>query len=171
MLGQYLALLVQQLVELVKITGWKVVFFRAGAALGHDDLGMYRKVKKAMFANMTEEKAHIFEELDIWRITSLIANSNLVIATSLHVRIISFAYSVPRITLNAQFKQGAMISEWDYGAKECKVGKSETRNIVETATKALNCSAMTDEKWSLLAVSKYISVFDEMVESMGICNV
>jgi len=78
-----------------------VRFFRAGAAYTHDSMADYREVAAKMASNVD---VGYVSDLNIWKICAVIGKAQLVIATSLHVRIVSFAFSVPRITIEASTK-------------------------------------------------------------------
>lgn len=74
--------------------GRGIVFFRAGAAPWHDDLGAYRRVA-ALFRGVDAAPAWVFESLDIWDICALVAASDGFCGTSLHGRIVAEAFGVP----------------------------------------------------------------------------
>ena len=113
---------------------------------------------------------HVFRGLDIWDITSIIANSELVIGTSLHVRIIAFAFAIPRVTFSAGSKHKSMINSWDYGAIECKIKAVQVDQIFETALQTMACDAFQTEKYGDLAVEMYMEMFHKMIHTTGICG-
>jgi len=160
----------KQLVKLIKVTNLRVVFFRAGAALGHDSITEYVHVRDKMAVQGVKNKTEIFTGLNIWDITSLIANAELVIGTSLHVRVIAFAYSVPRVTFNAGGKHLAMVKYWDFGAIACNMEVTEATGIFKMALKTMRCKEFKNEKHSHMAEKKYMEMFARMIEKMGICN-
>ena len=163
-------LITEQLVMIVENLHCGVVFFRAGAAQGHDLLAPYQKIQNEMIDRGFRSNIHIFEGLDIWDISSLIAHSELVIATSLHVRIIAFAFSIPRTTFSPTQKHNSMINHWDFGALNCTIGATDTSHIYETAIATLNCSAFQNEDYSLRATQMYKTVFKTMIATMEICD-
>jgi hypothetical protein len=71
--------------------GRGIVFFRAGAAPWHDDLGAYRRAAARL------PGARVFESLDIWDLCALIAASAGFAGSSLHGRIVAEAFGVPPI--------------------------------------------------------------------------
>jgi len=66
-----------------------IVFFRAGAAPWHDDLGTYRRAATRL------PGAQVFESLDVWDLCALIASSAGFAGSSLHGRIVAEAFGVP----------------------------------------------------------------------------
>ena len=112
----------------------------------------------------------VFRGLDIWDITSIIANSELVIGTSLHVRIIAFAFAIPRVTFSAGRKHESMINHWDYGAIECKIEAIQVDQIFETSMQTMACDAFKTEKYGHLALEMYMEMFQNMIHTMGICS-
>ena len=67
------------------------VLFRAGSAPGHDKLRMYFKIKRGM-----KTPCILFKPAHVWKIVALISESNFVLSTSLHVRIMAFIFHKPR---------------------------------------------------------------------------
>ena len=74
--------------------GRGVVFFRAGAAPWHDDLGAYRRAAD-LFRGVDAAPTWVFDSLDIWDICALIAASAGFAGSSLHGRIVAEAFNVP----------------------------------------------------------------------------
>ena len=93
-----------------------VVLFRAGAAYGHDTLRSLRDFKELLSEADPMVTVQVFQDINIWSIAALIANAELVISTSLHVRIVAFAYAVPRM-YNTAFKGTRkyeyFVNNWD----------------------------------------------------------
>lgn len=93
-----------------------VVLFRAGAAHGHDTLSSLQDFKDLLSEADPMVSVQVFQDLNIWSIVALIANAELVISTSLHVRIVAFAYAVPRM-YNTAFKETSkyeyFVKNWD----------------------------------------------------------
>ena len=163
-----IAEIVHELLELVNTTNYGVVFFRAGSV--HDTLDSYEMIQKKLADVGVRNNIHVFRGLDIWDITSIIANSELVIGTSLHVRIIAFAFAIPRVTFSARPKHESMINHWDYGAMECKIKAVQVDQIFETALQTMACDAFQTEKYGHLAVEMYMEMFQKMIHTMGICS-
>jgi hypothetical protein len=85
-----------KLYELATKYSKKIVFLEAGRASGHDDYGSYEKIISLMDSGFKHE---IFEKRNALEIVKLIAGAYITITTSLHCRIVSEAYSVPRVSL------------------------------------------------------------------------
>ena len=163
-----IAEIVHELLELVSTTNYGVVFFRAGSV--HDTLDSYEIIQEKLAEVGVRNDIHIFRGLNIWDITSIIANSELVIGTSLHVRIIAFAFAIPRVTFSARPKHESMINYWDYGAIECKIKAIQVDQIFETAKQTMACDAFKNEKYGHLALEVYMEMFQNMIHTMGICS-
>lgn len=84
--------------------GRGIVFFRAGAAPWHDDLGTYRRAAARL------PGARVFESLDIWDICALIASSAGFVGSSLHGRIVAEAFTVP--VLEGIVPVGPKVAAW-----------------------------------------------------------
>ncbi|MGE5320621.1 MAG: polysaccharide pyruvyl transferase family protein [Hyphomicrobiaceae bacterium] len=76
-------------------TGLGLVFYRAGAAPWHDDMGLYATLQQRLPRGM----ARIFQSLNVWDICALIAASRGAVGSSLHGRIVALAHGLPRISL------------------------------------------------------------------------
>lgn len=111
-----LDVIAQQLDRAASEQGLGVVFFRAGAAPWHDDIGVYERVAGRL---RPRERAVIFGSLDIWDIGALIAMGRIYVGGSLHGRIAATAFGRPRINLgrpstaNAPTKQAAYAASWE----------------------------------------------------------
>jgi hypothetical protein len=84
------------------------VFFRAGTAPGHDTLERYQKIAALMTTPYV-----IFEQEHVWKIVALISHAELVISTSLHVRIMAFVFHKPRAILKSESKHRAFLKLWE----------------------------------------------------------
>ena len=110
-----LATIAGQLERVAHRTGLGLVFFRAGAAPWHDDLGCYARAA----AQLRRGKAHLFESLHLWDICALIAQSRGFCGSSLHGRIVALAFALPRVNLRSPAsldhpgKQAAFATAWD----------------------------------------------------------
>lgn len=110
-----LAIMSEQLDQVIAETGLGVVLFRAGAAPWHDDLDVYRRLAVRLHSGALA----VFESLDVWDICALIAGSRGYCGSSLHGRIVAMAYALPRINLvhsaeiGHQIKQAAFASSWE----------------------------------------------------------
>lgn len=111
------SILVNVLNNIIGETKKFIVFFCAGLACYHDRLDYYKTIL-ALPGLTSKENISIYDDPNIWGICKLIANSYLVISTSLHVRIIASTYDVPRITLYngdepTASKHKGFITSWD----------------------------------------------------------
>jgi hypothetical protein len=115
-------------------TGLVPVFFRAGAAPMHDDLGLYRKLQDRMrYGAQTQ----LFESLNIWDICALIAESRGFVGSSLHGRIVALAHGLPRVTLaqdpHAPSKHLAFVETWEDPAMPGVVALHQTADALLSA--------------------------------------
>lgn len=117
-----LAVIARQLDQAARESGYAMVFFRAGAAPWHDDLGCLRRVA----ARMTVQNQAVFESIDLWDICALIAHSRGYCGSSLHGRIVAMAFALPRVNFhtpsqkNHPSKQAAFAAAWEIpGAPAC----------------------------------------------------
>lgn len=101
--------LCEQLKLLYKKYELPVVLYMIGTAPGHDSYHMY---KHTILKNI-KIPYYVCKDKNIWSICNLIANSNISISTSLHARIISYLYNIPRVTLKPAKKQTSFIKQWD----------------------------------------------------------
>merc|ERR1712113_904989 len=88
--------------ELNKISdtlGLPILFFRAGTAASHDSLKEYVNIGKFI-----KTEFYISEDKDIFKICALISRAQILISTSMHTRIIAYAFQRPRMTLDTQSK-------------------------------------------------------------------
>jgi exopolysaccharide biosynthesis predicted pyruvyltransferase EpsI len=75
------------------------IFFAAGIANYHDDIEQYKNLKKYIQCNFHEDRIDIINERNPIALVNWIKNSQLWIGSSLHGRVISSAYSIPRVSL------------------------------------------------------------------------
>ncbi len=94
--------------------GAKIILLRAGVTLGHDDREMYDDLTSMFNSLKPKYPIKQFMERDPLNITELIAKSKLCISTSLHCRIVSESYSVPRISLLNK-KTSNYVLTWEDG--------------------------------------------------------
>lgn len=98
-----------QLVELYREHQLPVVMFTAGLAPGHDS----PRLIKRFIRRYARVPVYYIDVSNIWDICKLISNAKLTISTSLHVRIISSLYNIPRLSINPGIKHKSYIQEWD----------------------------------------------------------
>lgn len=90
-----IAALAEQVGAVARRHGLSVVLFRAGAAPWHDDIDVLRRFA----ALLDRRRVSVFEGLDIWDICALIAAARVVLASSLHVRIVAESFGRPAVSL------------------------------------------------------------------------
>ena len=143
-----------------------IVFFRAGAATGHDTLPFYHKV-----GALLDVEFYVMPDLDVWKIVALISRATLMVSSSLHTRIIAFAYQVPRVTLDCSHKQIAFIEYYDKSVFNISRASSHDETMKHVAITALspeNLKIFQQPKIAADAAEKYIKdVFRPMAKLMG----
>ena len=77
------------------------MLFRAGSAKNHDKLKGLTGMQLALNKKCSNIPVVVYKDLHIFRICALIAGAQLIVATSLHCRIVALVYNVPRITISA----------------------------------------------------------------------
>src|SRR5690606_41580614 len=77
----------------------KLRFVLAGTASGHDSVADYEQVIAHLTELAPRVDVDIASERRPYDLVDRIAGAGLVIATSLHVRIVACAYDVPRVSL------------------------------------------------------------------------
>lgn len=108
-----------------KNTGAVIVFFAAGTAPYHDSFDVYHEIS----SYMTEPNI-VYEMENVWKVVGLISQAEAVLATSLHVRIMSFIYFKPRITWCSLSKHRQFISLWDTADSPQCIHTSVTWNVL-----------------------------------------
>ena len=135
----------------------KVVFFAAGTAPGHDSLESYDEV-----ASLMKEDAVVYRAEHVWKVVGLVSRATAVLSTSLHVRIMAFIHSKPRLTWckNGE-KHSLFIALWDTDiSAPCLEDKSNSWTVLEKHY-LLNpdqAKSSTDKKYKEL-VDKYLESF------------
>lgn len=90
----------------------KIELFVAGSAPGHDSVALYEQVKRALRASHPHRAVEISSVGSALDRADQIARSGLWIGSSLHGRIVSCAYDIPRISLEVD-KVTAYARTWD----------------------------------------------------------
>mmetsp|Transcript_11788 Transcript_11788/g.26605 ORF Transcript_11788/g.26605 Transcript_11788/m.26605 type:complete len:449 (-) Transcript_11788:158-1504(-) len=85
-----------------------VVFFAAGTAPRHDSFAMYETIGSFM-----KENAIVYRGAHVWKVVGLVSRASAVVSTSLHVRIMSFVHSKPRVTWCTGPKHKRFVELWD----------------------------------------------------------
>jgi hypothetical protein len=88
------------------------VLFPAGTARHHDSAESYRELQEVLVARAPELTSTVLETRDPMALAAAVASSALWIGSSLHGRIVSAAYGVPRISLPVE-KVSAYATTWD----------------------------------------------------------
>lgn len=120
--------IIQDIKNVIKKTKLPIVFFCAGIAPSHDSMNLYKQKFQNILPN---NMVYFFEGTNIWDICNVISNAKFVIGTSLHVRIVSTVFNVPRVTLysgHADNKAAEFIEQWDT-VSHYKDNKSLTKYI------------------------------------------
>ena len=106
---QYIADLVM---EIATKYNMNVKLLSAGVAPRHDDPNLYDNMKLYISDRYPDKKIDIIETRDPLDIAMEIANANLWVGSSLHGRIISASYAVPRVSLKKD-KIDNYAKQWD----------------------------------------------------------
>jgi len=128
-------LLAAQIATIARHDHLDVVLFRAGAAWDHDTLESLEHVAGLITDFEPTIVVQLFQDLNIWSIVAVVARAQLVVATSLHVRIVAFAFCVPRL-YNTVFEVSgkflAFVQLWDNASPEFAVqSKRPLENLAE----------------------------------------
>ncbi|UGS26389.1 polysaccharide pyruvyl transferase family protein [Microbacterium resistens] len=112
-------------------TGLGVRFFMAGTAPGHDTVTTAERLAEVVGASLGDD-VHVSEARGVWPRVDEIANASLWLGGSLHGRIISSAYGVPRVSIGSR-KTDAYAASWDptmpFGATPETLGDAVTAAI------------------------------------------
>jgi len=90
--------------------GLPVVLICAGSVPGTDSVSAYIM---NLIGGGSSSGIRVWEVGSIWDDLSVISRASFCVSTSLHMRILSAAYAIPRLTLFRQQKVDAFISQWD----------------------------------------------------------
>jgi len=120
--------IIQNVKNVIEETELPLVFFCAGIAPGHDSMNLYKQKFQNILPN---NMVYFFDGTNIWDTCNVISNAKFAIGTSLHVRIVSTVFNVPRVTLysgHADNKAREFIEQWDT-VSHYKDNKSLTKYI------------------------------------------
>lgn len=98
--------------KIIKTFDMPILLVAAGTAVGHDSITKYKKMADSINGLLLNSPVKVSHERDPLKIVELIARSKLWIGSSLHGRIVSIAYGVPRISLSVE-KVNQYASYWD----------------------------------------------------------
>ncbi|WP_448563820.1 polysaccharide pyruvyl transferase family protein [Thalassotalea ganghwensis] len=99
---------INQINNLAKYSDHKVVLLPIGYASGHDDYRLLNKIHKAL-----PDVTIMLNELTLWEIMYVIANSQAYFGTSLHGAITAMSYGLPHFGINPKvIKLDAFLRDW-----------------------------------------------------------
>jgi polysaccharide pyruvyl transferase WcaK-like protein len=148
-----------QLDRFARSSGLGVVFFRAGAAPWHDELDCYEHT----LVYMQVRSAAIFKSLNLWDICALLAASRAYCGSSLHGRIVTMAFALPRVNLahpaltQPPAKQAAYAATWENPAMPATV---EVGDIARGLHDALAVDQAQLERTAQQQVTQYREGFE-----------
>lgn len=89
----------------------KIKIIAAGLAPGHDSWLLYARLASDL-REVPEREVELILNLDPLEIINEVSSSEIVVASSLHMRIVAMAYEVPRVSLFVE-KTRIYAEEWD----------------------------------------------------------
>ncbi|CAE7242842.1 PPT1 [Symbiodinium natans] len=149
-----------------------IIFFRAGAAFGHDSLKQLQSLARQVSAANASLNVKVFRGLNIWKICGIISKAMVVVATSLHCRIVSFAFSVPRISWRGSPKVDLFIDLWDKDVQEVSyTNGSDVRSVVALALSGSIVARFKNQTAASKIAETYRSSFLGWARLLGpVCN-
>jgi len=135
-------LLASQVAEIARAHRLDVVLFLAGMAREHgtlDSLGLVSGLIAEVDPRLTVQ---VFRELNVWAVSALISRAELVLSTSLHARIVAFAYARPRLALEASPKYARFVELWNrdlpaFALSNARPGSCALADLADNARRAL----------------------------------
>jgi hypothetical protein len=127
-----------------------VVFFAAGTAPFHDSFDNYDSIAAQM-----KEPVYVMREENVWFTVSTVANAEVVISTSLHIRIMAFVFQKKRATWCNSGKHANFLNLWDNADNSTKCVDKYT-----SPRKALDAIEPTDLALLQEYEQKYLVNFD-----------
>ena len=147
-----------QLIAAAQHVNASLVFFRAGAAAGHDNLKDLQTIQR-IIETKSSVPVEVFSGLNIWDICALISRAEVLVASSLHCRIVAFAYSVPRIAFPVD-KVVSFIRLWDSQVADISMSPiSQIGSAISQALQGNNAGRFHDKTMARRAVQLYLSSF------------
>lgn len=104
--------LARRLVESSHLDDLRIRFLLAGTATGHDSVEAFEKVAAEIARIAPSREVEIIADRDPMALVDHIRRARVVIGSSLHVRIVSAAYHLPRLTFT-RAKPAAYAAHWD----------------------------------------------------------
>lgn len=143
----------KKIFDTIKEYDYKIYLFAAGIANYHDDIEQYKDIKKYIHCNFNEDRVEIINERNPIALVNWIKHSKLWVGSSLHGRIISSAYSIPRVSLKMD-KVSNYCELWDnlfpYNValdnivRSCEIAWSVEKKYADFQSKSLSEKAKTN---------------------------
>jgi hypothetical protein len=102
----------RQVATLAREADLDVVLFAAGVAPGHDNLGIYAAIAALASRDAGARSIRVLTDRNVKRLVHYVAKAELWVGTSLHGRVLSAAYAVPRVSLENE-KVSRYSNTWD----------------------------------------------------------
>lgn len=134
-----------------------IKLFLAGVTEGHDDIDDYNEIVKEFNKIENEKTISIIDERDPLKLVDYISGSIMWIGTSLHGRIISAAYDVPRISL-LNNKVSNYAQKWDSDMPHDIKIADITKELIKTV---LLSEVKIGENLAEKALSNFNKLFEE----------
>lgn len=125
----------KQLCRVIQKYRCKIYLFMAGTVKFHDNPDLYMELKESINNTLKGDWVEVISERNPLKLVEWISNSKLWMGSSLHGRIISIAYSIPRISFDLE-KVNAYSALWD----EQFPFNVKIDNLLESCEKALSVS-------------------------------
>ena len=144
---QTLETLAAALTRLAERTGAGIVLWRAGAAPWHDDSAVLQRLA----ARLGTRRWRLLHTLHNWELCALVARARLVVASSLHARLVACAFARPRVTVapplrgDPAAKHRAVIEAWDGGPMPGVVAADELDSAMARALALAQAPATATE--------------------------
>ena len=106
------SLAAEAITQISKSHALDVVLQPAGLASGHDSFEGMKKLEALIAAKLGDNRVHIQRDRNVYRQVAAIARSRIVIASSLHCRIVASAFARPRVSLS-NGKVKSYIDTWE----------------------------------------------------------
>ncbi len=133
----------------------------AGIALGHDSLESYLELANLVNTRRKNWISILFD-LDPLKIVEEIATAKLVIATSLHFRIVAMSYGVPRISMFVQ-KTLNYAENWDLA----EFGVNEYGQFGDMLNQLGNFNEVEFREIGVLRSNEVVKNWSEMMQNAG----
>lgn len=122
----------RQVATLAREADIDVVLFAAGVAPGHDNLGIYAAIAAVASRESGARSIRVLTERNVKRLVHFVAKAEIWVGTSLHGRVLSAAYAVPRVSLENE-KVSRYATTWDpgyaHGVKPANLAEAALRGL------------------------------------------